>query len=78
MQIARLSLLLVEGNLVRSVALLNTRCSKHTEYSNEEIIDSEQQLESLENQLQQVGEDRSTNLLLLEQVNDQFQTIKQK
>ena len=32
----------------------------------------------MENQLQQVGEDRSTNLLLLEQVNDQFQTIKQK
>lgn len=79
MQIARLSLLLVEGEPCPVCGSFeHPAAQKHTEYSNEEIIDSEQQLESLENQLQQVGEDRSTNLLLLEQVNDQFQTIKQK
>lgn len=79
MQIARLSLLLVEGEPCPVCGSLeHPAAQKHTEYSNEEIIDSEQQLESLENQLQQVGEDRSTNLLLLEQVNDQFQTIQQK
>jgi exonuclease SbcC len=79
MQIARLSLLLVEGEPCPVCGSLAHPASQaHQEYTNEDIIASEQQLEKLMKQLEQVAKARSTNQLLLEQLDEQAQTLEQE
>jgi exonuclease SbcC len=79
MQIARLSLLLVEGEPCPVCgSCQHPAAQTHVDYSNEDIIDSERTLETLENQLNQVATERSTNQLLLEQVIEQLQILQQE